>query len=103
MVMTGVEIAGLVLGALPIVISAVESYRKGLNPLLDYFHYNSTLRTLCTRLEIQHVLYEDHLKRLLLSESSPAEIQALFHDPDEPSRIALWGSKEVEQKLHNKL
>ena len=33
MVLTGVEIAGLVLGGLPVVISALESYRKGLNPL----------------------------------------------------------------------
>jgi hypothetical protein len=103
MVLTGVEIAGLVLGAMPLVISALESYRKGLNPIHDYFRYNSTLTTLCTRLKIQQVLYEDHLKRLLLSESSPAEIQALFDDPNEPSRIALWGSKEVEQKLRNKL
>jgi hypothetical protein len=102
-VMSGIEIVGLVLGAMPLVFSALESYRKGLNPLLDYFHYNSTLKTMSTRLKIQHILYEDHLKRLLLSESSPAEIQALFHDPNEPSQIALWGSKEVERKLRNKL
>jgi hypothetical protein len=100
---TGVEIAGLVLGAMPLVIRALESYRKGLNPLLDYFHYNTTLTKLRIRLNIQHVLFEDHLKRLLLSESSPAEIEALFYDPNEPSRIALWGSKEVEQKLRKKL
>lgn len=100
---TGVEIAGLVLGAMPLVIYALESYRKGLAPLLDYFHYESTLTKLRTRLNIQHVLFEDHLKRLLLSQSSPAEIEALFYDPNEHTRITIWASQEVEQKLRKKL
>lgn len=43
---TGIETAGLVLAAFPIVISALEHYRKGLEPFKDWVRYRQELKAL---------------------------------------------------------
>src|SRR5271154_2515922 len=101
--MSGAEVVGFVLAAIPLVISAVEHYRDGLDPFIDYTHYQSTLKALRTRLRIQSNLYEGTLKRLLLSELSAIEAEALFPAADVPLETALWGTEETEEKLRRKL
>ncbi|PVH68987.1 hypothetical protein DL98DRAFT_506266 [Cadophora sp. DSE1049] len=101
--MSGAEVIGFLLGAIPLVISAVEHYRDCLDPFFDYAHYKSTLKALRTRLRIQFNLYEGTLKRLLLSELSLTEAESLFPGADVPLEKALWGKKEIEVKLQKKL
>ncbi|KAI9857769.1 MAG: hypothetical protein M1813_008020 [Trichoglossum hirsutum] len=98
-----VVVVGLVLGALPLVISALEHYRDGLDPVIDFWRYDATLRDLQIQLRIEQDLYQGTLKRLLLSELSQQQLEALFPDPGEPQRIALWETNEVNQKLRFKL
>jgi hypothetical protein len=98
-----VVVVGLVLGALPLVISAPEHYRDGLDPVIDFWRYDATLRDLQIQLRIEQDLYQGTLKRLLLSELSQQQLEALFPDPGEPQRIALWETDEVNQKLRFKL
>jgi hypothetical protein len=47
------ETAGLVLGALPITVLAVESYQKGLKSIGDYRNYPQTLQGIRRNLFIQ--------------------------------------------------
>ncbi len=47
------EVAGLVLGALPIAISAVENYLKGLQAIDHYKNYPQTLRGISRNIFIQ--------------------------------------------------
>lgn len=101
--MSGVEIIGLILGGLPLVISAIEHYRDGLDPLKDYFRYDSTLKSLRTRLRIQQDLFEGTLQRLLLEDLSNVQAKALFPDPDSSVDHELWGTKEVDNLLHRRL
>jgi hypothetical protein len=101
--MSGAEIVGFLLGAIPLVISAIEHYRDGLGLLIDYSHYQSTLKALRTRLRIQLNLYEGTLKRLLLSELSSIEADVLFPATGVPLETALWGTREIEEKLRKKL
>jgi hypothetical protein len=68
--MSGIEIVGLILGGLPLVISAFEDYHRGLDPLKDYWRYSSTLKVLQVRLRLEEDLYRGTLKRLLLPELS---------------------------------
>ncbi len=102
-VMSGVEIIGLILGGLPLVISAIEHYRDGLDPLKDYFRYDNTLKSLRTRLRIQQDLFEGTLQRLLLENLSDSQAKALFPDSDNPVNQQLWGTKEVDDLLHRTL
>lgn len=96
---TPVETAGLVLAALPLVIIAIENYRKGLDPIKDYLRYSSMLKALQTRLRLEQDLYQGTLKRLLISQLSPSDLEGLFADPGEPLEASLWGTHEIEGKL----
>lgn len=97
------EVAGLVLGALPILMKAVEHYRSGLDPFISYFRYNTTLKALHRDLRIQHLYYQDTLKMLLLTELSEDQSDRLFPDAKEPLEPALWGTPEIESILAAKL
>lgn len=101
--MSGVEIVGFLLASLPLAISAVEHYRDGLDPLMDYLRYDRTLKALHTRLRLQEILYEGTLQRLLSSELSEAEASFLFQDSKRLVDAEKWGTKEIEEKLHRKL
>lgn len=101
--MAGIEVVGILLSSLPLVISAVEHYRDGLQPLKEYTHYDRTLRGLRIRLRIQQNLFEGTLKRLLISELSQYELQSLFPTPDVPAQASGWGSEEIEEKLRRRL
>ena len=99
--MAGVEIVGFLLAALPLAIAAVEHYRDGLDPLKHYIRYNSTLKSLRTRLRIQQDLFEGTLKRLLLEVLSETQASALFPDAGQDVDKVLWGTIEVDEKLHS--
>jgi hypothetical protein len=101
--MSGVEVIGLVLGAVPLIISALEHYKQGIDVIKDFRNYRSTLKSLKTKLSIQEELYRGTLQRLLLSELSPPEAHALFPEPGTKGSNALWGTRDIEDKLRRKL
>lgn len=101
--MSGVEIVGLLLGCLPLAISALENYRNGLDPLKDYFRYDRTLKSLRTRLRLQEDLYKGTLQRLLVSELSETQASTLFRNSEHGVDEELWASKEIGEKLQRKL
>lgn len=101
--MSGIEIVGFILAALPLAISAVEHYHNGLDPLRDYLRYDSTLKSLRTRLRIQQDLFEGTLKRLLLDDLSPPQAQALFPDVHQHADRVQWNTPEIDKKLQNRL
>lgn len=101
--MSGIEIVGLLLGAVPLAISALEHYKEGIDVLSDFRNYRSTLKSLKTKLSIQEELYRGTLQRLLLSELSPLEVRTLFPEPGVKGSSDLWGTKNIEEKLRRKL
>jgi hypothetical protein len=101
--MSGIEVVGLLLGAVPLAISALEHYKEGIDVISDFRNYRSTLKSLKTKLSIQEELYRGTLQRLLLSELSLLEVHALFPEPGAEGSNALWGTKDIEDKLRRKL
>ena len=101
--MSGIEVVGLLLGAVPLAISALEHYKEGIDVISDFRNYRSTLKSLKTKLSIQEELYRGTLQRLLLSELSLLEVHALFPEPGVEGSSALWGTKDIEDKLRRKL
>ena len=95
--MAGVELIGVILASIPLVISAIEHYRDGLDPLKDYFRYDCTLKASRSRLRIEQMNFQGTLKRLLLHDLSPHEVRDLFLD------VGLWGTPEINTKLHKRL
>lgn len=98
--MVGVE---LILAALPLAISALEHYSDGLDPAKDCFRYNSTLKSVRTRLRIQQDLFEGTMRRLLIRELSPNQAQGLFSDAGQNVDTALWRTIGVDEKLRKRL
>lgn len=101
--MSGIEIVGLLLGSVPLVISALEHYKEGIDIISDFRNYRSTLKALKVKLSIQEELYRGTLKRLLLPELSLFEVDALFPEPGSEGSGALWGTKDIEDKLRRRL
>jgi hypothetical protein len=71
--MSGVEIIGLVLGVLPLVISAAEDYKEGLEPLLRWKRFIFVFREFITSVDIQRQMFQLVLKKLLITVQLPAE------------------------------
>lgn len=55
--MSGAEVAGLVLGALPLLISALEHYKSGVGSVAAMLKWRGLLDTLIFRLKTQRTLF----------------------------------------------
>jgi hypothetical protein len=96
--MSGFEIAGAVLGSLPLLISALEHYREGLQPLKAFINWNSDLPKVIRRLRTQQVLYEAALKSLL-TRIVPDETESMISTPNE----GYWKDIEIQTRLQKRL
>jgi hypothetical protein len=98
--MTGAEVAGLVLGAIPLVISALEHYEDFAQPTKDFFHQNRYRRKLLQELYIIHTSY-DQATRLLLKGivETVSNREAMMDDP----RNKLWREGYIADNLRDQL
>lgn len=76
--MSGVEIAGFVLGGFPLLISAAEHYREGFEPLLKWKRFRTEFIGFIDAVDIEKQLYDQMLERFLLSADVPNEELRLF-------------------------
>lgn len=63
--MSGLEVAGVVLGSLPLVISALEHYAKGVHTAKRYWRYKSELRALILQIDTERGIFINTLEQLL--------------------------------------
>lgn len=63
--LTGVESAGLVLAAFPLVISGVQAYREGLKPLRSWWQYRTQVLELSEAVDSQHLMFLQNVELLL--------------------------------------
>ena len=101
--MAGVELIGVILASIPLVISAIEHYRDGLDPLTDCSRYDCTLKSFRIQLRIQQDIFQGTLKLLLSHDLSPHEVCDLFPDAGQHMDVGLWGTPEIDMKLHKRL
>ncbi len=97
--MSGFEIAGVVLGALPLLISAMEHYESSLDRVLAFFKWKDELHKAMRELWIQHSYYEMTLRNLLVGMVDEAELVEMMSQPQSP----LWKSPGLDEKLRQKL
>jgi hypothetical protein len=79
--MSGLEIAGVVLGALPLVISALEHYAEGVNTTRRYWRYKTELRSLILNVKTERSIFINTLGQLLAGVVSFEQINVLLLDP----------------------
>ena len=98
--MSGIEIAGLVLGAFPLLIYALESYREGAEVVGDWWRIECAYTKCKQDLNYHRLLFEDNIERFLLP---------LIVDDDELMQLmknpagTAWEAPELEKKLQERL
>lgn len=79
--MSGLEVAGVVLGALPLVISALEHYAKGVDSIKRYHKYRIQLQSLIDAIKTQQVIFADTLEQLLTGIVRIEEMSTFIENP----------------------
>lgn len=97
---TGIEIAGVVLGALPLVVEALKAYTNGVSTIDRYIRYKIPLKRLATELETEKVIYQNICERLLdgLVDNNE-EREVLLRKPGGRS----WKNPVLERELKHRL
>jgi len=98
--MSGVELAGLALGTFPLLVSALEAYQNGFQPLKDWFKFHAEFISFIHDIQRQGVIYEDNLKLLLTSVCDCDEEKAvLLEDP----LGEAWYDEDFRRRLQEQL
>ncbi|KAI0127544.1 hypothetical protein BJ170DRAFT_683381 [Xylariales sp. AK1849] len=93
------EIAGLVLGAVPLLISALEHYEDFVEPTVAFFLWKGQLSKVTRRLLMGHTAYEQNMRLLLKQVVSNKDLCNMIDDPCSD----LWKNESVVEDLQSKL
>lgn len=98
--MSGIEIAGLVLGAFPLLLYALDNYRKGAEGLTEWWRIQRTFKKCHQDLSYHQILFEGNVERFLLPlVVDDDELRALMADPAGEG----WEDAELETRLQQRL
>lgn len=97
---TGIETAGVILAAFPILINGLTAYSKGVSRIRDWYGYRRILGQYTRDLAGEKVVYLNTLEELFEGiASSEDELRHLIEDPGGP----VWQSEDYNQKLRTRL
>lgn len=97
--MSGFEIAGVVLGSIPLLISALEHYGEGLSTIQRWRKYQRELQSLIRNLETERVKFQNVCEKLLVGLVPASDIEAMIDDP----LSDLWRRETIEKKIRARL
>jgi hypothetical protein len=95
------EIAGLVLGAIPLLISALEHHEKLVKPAVAFVRWRGQLPNSTRRLWMGHTAYEQNVRLLLMQAMSSEDIDRIMGDPQSDDWKDEWLVTELQEKLGN--
>ncbi|KAF6839587.1 hypothetical protein CPLU01_01724 [Colletotrichum plurivorum] len=93
------EIAGLVLGVVPLVISALEHYEEFVEPAIAFFKWKGQLSQVTRRLLMEHTAYVQNLQLLLKRAVGSNDLAEMIED----TKHRLWSSKGLVEALEDDL
>ncbi|KAK0102753.1 hypothetical protein ONS95_006351 [Cadophora gregata] len=98
--MSGIEIAGLVLGSFPLLISAAEHYKKGFEPLEKWYKFRTQFITFIDAVDIQKQLFNLALECFLRSiDIEEDELERCMGD----GGYEGWRRPELSERLATRL
>jgi hypothetical protein len=98
--MSGIEVAGIVLGAFPLLIHALESYREGAEVLNDWWNIKRAYKKCRQDLSYHKLLFEGNVELFLLPlVVDEDELKVLMANPGD----AAWKDPNLEKRLENRL
>jgi hypothetical protein len=97
--MSGIEVTGLVLGAIPVLLTALEGYANGVSTASRMIRYKRELKSLYRLLDTDFELYKAVCKRLLSQIVDPADIAELLAEPGGKA----WKNPRLEEAMRTLL
>jgi hypothetical protein len=97
--MSGFEIAGVVLGSVPIIVAALQFYMKGASTIQKWKFYTRELKCLIRNLETEKVKLQNVCEKLLVGIAPTTQIEEMIDDPFGP----LWQDREIFGKVRLRL
>ena len=98
--MSGIEVAGLVLGAFPLLVTALEQYRESAEVYTDWWRFRRQYSKVKRDVEYHQITFSSNLEELLLPlVCEDEEIFNLMANPGGPA----WQDSELESRLRERL
>lgn len=97
--MSGIEVVGLVLGALPLVLEGLKLYHEGAKSARRYLRYKWELKNLHRRIGVAYDIFLNTCGELLEGILTPEGVEPLLSDPSG----GQWKSPELKKRLQKRL
>ena len=98
--MSGIEVAGLVLGGFPILLNCLEYYKRGFEPLEEWWNFRTRLITFVDDIRHQMMRYNENMIRLLDPVVADSDSLAkLVEDPND----RRWHDDSLDDLLKQRL
>lgn len=97
--MSGFEVAGIVLGLIPMVIKATTSYADGLSTLQRWRKYDREIQSLNRNLETERARLKNVCEKLLLGLVPHSQIESMIDDEGG----SLWREDAIQKKMKSRL
>ncbi|KAM7200625.1 hypothetical protein V8F33_003830 [Rhypophila sp. PSN 637] len=97
--MSGFEVAGIVLGSIPLLISALEHYGDGVRTIQKWRKYESELRSVVRNLKTERVKLLNVCEKLLDGLVPASMVDTMVEDPFGE----LWQEQEIKRKIRVRL
>jgi hypothetical protein len=98
--MSGIEVAGLVLGAIPLILAGLEFYSNGIQVTKRYWRYREEFKSLVVELRCEHTMCVNSINMLLIGVVPPKEMVEFLANPGGDDR---WKEKRFDRKLRERL
>ena len=97
--MSGLETPALVLGAIPLVIAALEHYEEIIGPAKAFVRFHGELDRAIRELRNQHTLFEQSIELLLRPITTDEELSEMVDN----TKSNLWQDSAIEHQLRRNL
>lgn len=97
--MSGIEVVGIVLGALPLMISGIEKYSEGVSAARRLFHPRRELRNLHRAIRTELQVFRNAALLLLHRIATQSEVECLLREPTSN----LWKAPDFERHMRTLL
>lgn len=97
--MSGIEIAGLAFGVLPILVEVVKSYSTIAKKVHTLRHYSRDVKSISEQLKVHKGIFLNEVRLLLRSIQAEEEVESMLDDAAD----RRWTSKHLDDKLKTTL
>jgi hypothetical protein len=97
--MSGVEVAGIALGAFPLVLSALRFYEEGISTTRRYWRYKSEFNSLIVATKTEHVIFMNTVELLLIGIVRPEHMSEFISNVNSNA----WQENDFKEKLRIRL